>query len=110
MRDRHALALLHLKDGLIIGDEETALGNMGFKGWKRGRGRLRVFYGLCTFRLFCARKHPFWQPAYRALELHGKVALGKEAVAGLTGIETILTAKRTKHHLGVSQEIPVDWD
>ena len=45
MRDRYTLALLHLEDGLVVVDEETALGNMRFKGRKRDRGSLRFFCG-----------------------------------------------------------------
>ena len=62
------------------------------------------------FGLFGARKHPFRQPAYRVLQLHGQVAIGKEAIAGLTGIEAVLTGPRSKHHLRVAQEIAIDRD
>ena len=48
MRDRHALALLHLENRVVVVGEETALGNMGFKRRKRDRERLRFFCGRCV--------------------------------------------------------------
>ena len=78
-------ALLHLEDRVVVVDEETALGNMGFK--RRGAGKCCGFSAAAERSGCFARKHPFRQPAYRVLQLHGQVAMGKEAVAGLTGIE-----------------------
>jgi len=45
MGDGETFALLDLEDGLVVIDEETALGDMAFKRRKRGRGRQQFFYG-----------------------------------------------------------------
>src|SRR5712691_586891 len=110
MRDRHALSVLYLEDGLVGVDEETALGNMRFEGRQGDRGTLGLVYGRRQCRRVCARKNPFGEPSYGFLELHGEVAVRGEAVARLTAIEAILARPGAEHHLRVVQEILVDRD
>src|SRR5439155_21351482 len=78
MRDRNALSVLDLEDGLVGVDEETALGNMRFEGRQGDRGTLGFVYGRRQCRRVCARKNPFGEPSYCFLELHGEVAVRGE--------------------------------
>src|SRR5712691_4208467 len=105
MRDRYTLALLHLEDGLVVVDEETALDNVAFEGRQGSRSTFRNTHSARLCRI-----HACGKLAYRAIELDGEVTMGDHAVARRAAIEAILAGPGAQHHLGMSQEVPVEGD